>query len=231
MRGNDLSREMERKKRKVCNDDERKEEKSIDHRVKRKKKFDPNFHYALLRFSASNGREERRRALHPRSSSLTKQTKNFTFFKKKKKLISLSLSLTLHSSCAKIPLCAKFCVSGELHFKKTLFVSCPNAGAKSEAMAAKGRIIVSALMVLVFLRCLIARFATCASALDAMFYFKYDTRGVLARSFALFFALSSSPFFSILFSLRVRIHIKTRQKIHAREREREREKRRVTFCG
>ena len=85
---------------------------------------------------------------------------------------SLSLSLqtyvkkvaqTLHSSCAKIPLCVKFCVSGELHFKKTLFSSWPNTGAKSEAaMAANGRIIVSPPL-------LIARFATDrASALDAI---------------------------------------------------------------
>ena len=85
---------------------------------------------------------------------------------------SLSLSLqtyvkkvaqTLHSSCAKIPLCVKFCVSGELHFKKTLFSSWPNTGAKSEAaMAANARVIVSPPL-------LIARFATDrASALDAI---------------------------------------------------------------
>ena len=53
---------------------------------------------------------------------------------------------TLHSSCASIPLCAKFCVSGVLHFKKTLFSSWPNTGAKSDAMppkaeAANGRIV------------------------------------------------------------------------------------------
>ena len=53
---------------------------------------------------------------------------------------------TLHSSCASIPLCAKFCVSGALHFKKTLFSSWPNTGAKSDAMppkaeAANGRIV------------------------------------------------------------------------------------------
>ena len=53
---------------------------------------------------------------------------------------------TLHSSCASIPLCAKFCVSGALHFKKTLSSSWPNTGAKSDAMppkaeAANGRIV------------------------------------------------------------------------------------------
>lgn len=87
--------------------------------------------------------------------------------------LSLSLSLqtyvkkvaqTLHSSCAKIPLCVKFCVSGELHFKKTLFSSWPNTGAKSEAaMAANGRIIVSPPLLIA------KRFATDrASALDAI---------------------------------------------------------------
>ena len=90
--------------------------------------------------------------------------------------LSLSLSLqtyvkkvaqTLHSSCAKIPLCVKFCVSGELHFKKTLFSSWPNTGAKSEAaMAANGRIVSPPL--------LITRFATDrASALDAIIVSSY----------------------------------------------------------
>ena len=111
MRGNDLSRETERKRKKGPQRRRKKERKvDIDHRVKRKKKFlDPNFHYALLRFSASNGREERRRALHPRSSSLTKstkQTKNFTF-EKKKKLKSLSLSLSPCTRLAPKSLCAR----------------------------------------------------------------------------------------------------------------------------
>jgi len=56
MRGNDLSREMERKRKKGLQrtTKERKKEKSIDHRVKRKKKF-LSIQISTALFSASLG--------------------------------------------------------------------------------------------------------------------------------------------------------------------------------
>jgi len=146
MRGNDLPKERERKREKLIDrvknsiqlfhslpSDEQREERERERKKERKKE------------------RKRKDRLHALSLSFSP---NDLLFKQ---------SRTLHSSCAKIPLCVKFCVSGELHFKKTLFSSWPNTGAKSEAaMAANGRIVSPPLLIA-------KRFATDrASALDAI---------------------------------------------------------------
>ena len=106
MRAEMIHREMERERKVSATTKERKKEKSIDRvKTREKKKFpDPNFHRALLRFSASRkrtggGREDRRRARLPRSSS--SQTKS-TLFKKK-----VNISLSPCTRLAPKSLCAR----------------------------------------------------------------------------------------------------------------------------